>query len=225
MTRARSSKSKTDHGTRRPVKNRDGGPIAGVAFNGGGGSRQLGPDDNDPVSATQIPEASNHTIPLPPHHPPTTILLHHPQTQMLHLTKIRPLEFPYSPPLSIPSSPLTECQNSPQSDSDDFCSACRGPGEFVCCEGCPRVFHLLCCDPPRVEVPDGAFYCYECNARLGSSDGAAAESYASLGPLFKSLERTNSRAFALPRHIQTNFEGIHARADGSYYEETKKFPL
>ena len=55
----------------RPVKNRDGGPIAGVAFNGGGGSRQLGPDDNDPVSATQIPAASNHTIPLPPHNSST----------------------------------------------------------------------------------------------------------------------------------------------------------
>lgn len=53
----------------RPVKNRDGGPIAGVAFNGGGGSRQLGPDDNDPVSATHIPEASNHTIPPSPTQP------------------------------------------------------------------------------------------------------------------------------------------------------------
>jgi hypothetical protein len=39
--------------TCRPVKNRDG-PIAGIAHTGGGGSRQLGPDDNDPVSATQI---------------------------------------------------------------------------------------------------------------------------------------------------------------------------
>lgn len=57
----------------RPVKNRDGGPIAGVAYtNGGGASRQLGPDDNDPVSATQIPEASNRTIPLPPHNPSIT---------------------------------------------------------------------------------------------------------------------------------------------------------
>jgi hypothetical protein len=53
----------------RPVKNRDGGPIAGVAFNGGGGSRQLGPDDNDLVSATHFPEASNHTIPPSPTQP------------------------------------------------------------------------------------------------------------------------------------------------------------
>lgn len=140
-------------------------------------------------------------------------------------TNIAPLKFPYSPPLSVVSSPLTECQNSPQSESDDFCSACRGPGEFVCCEGCPRVFHLLCCDPPRTEVPDGAFYCYECNAKLAASEEPATESYISLGPLFKSLERINPRAFALPRDIQTHFEGVSARADGSFFEETKKFPL
>ncbi|KAI4688405.1 hypothetical protein J4E81_008001 [Alternaria sp. BMP 2799] len=147
---------------RSPVKNRDAGPIAGVAFTGGGGSRQLGPDDNDP--------------------------------------------------------------NSPQSESDDFCSACRGAGEFVCCENCPRVFHLLCCDPPRTEVPDGAFYCYECNTKFAASDDAA-ESYPSLGPLFSKLERTNPRAFALPSDIQNNFEGVSARPDGSYFEEVKKFPL
>ncbi|KAF2031062.1 hypothetical protein EK21DRAFT_63993 [Setomelanomma holmii] len=94
---------------RSPVKNREAGPIAGVAYvNGGGGSRQLGPDDNDPVSS---------------------------------------------------------------------------PGE------------------------------------------SAAESYPSLGPLFKTLERTNARAFALPHEIQTLFEGVTARSDGSYFEEVKKFPL
>ncbi|KAF1834318.1 hypothetical protein BDW02DRAFT_498617 [Decorospora gaudefroyi] len=147
---------------RSPVKNREAGPIAGVAFIGGGGSRQLGPDDNNP--------------------------------------------------------------NSPQSESDDFCSACRGAGEFVCCENCPRVFHLLCCDPPRIQVPDGAFYCYECNAKFVTSDESA-ESYPSLGPLFKALERTNPRAFALPRDIQNHFEGVSARPDGSYSEEVKKFPL
>ncbi|KAH8621652.1 hypothetical protein IG631_23739 [Alternaria alternata] len=132
--------------------------FAGVAFTGGGGSRQLGPDDNDP------------------------------------------------------------------SESDDFCSACRGAGEFVCCENCPRVFHLLCCDPPRTEVPDGAFYCYECNAKSAAPDGSA-DSYPSLGPLFNNLERTNPRAFALPSGIQNNFEGVSARPDGSYSEEVKKFPL
>ncbi|KAF2853978.1 hypothetical protein T440DRAFT_515460 [Plenodomus tracheiphilus IPT5] len=158
LTNGQAAKTK-----RSPVKNREQGPVAGVPFTSGGGSRQLGPDDNDP--------------------------------------------------------------HSPQSESDDFCAACRGAGEFVCCENCPRVFHLLCCDPPRTQVPDGAFYCFECNAKLPASDESAAESYPSLGPLFKSLDRINPRAFALPSAIQTHFEGISARPDGSYYEEGKKFAL
>ncbi|KAH6643948.1 hypothetical protein C7974DRAFT_300404, partial [Boeremia exigua] len=148
---------------RSPVKNRDGGPIAGVAFNGGGVSRQSGPDDNDP--------------------------------------------------------------NSPASESDDLCSACRGAGEFVCCEGCPRVFHLLCCDPPRVQVPEGSFYCYDCTVRLSPPEEPAAETFAGLGPLFTLLERTNPRAFALPHDVQIHFEDVSARGDGSYFEEIKKFPL
>jgi hypothetical protein len=143
---------------------------------------------------------------------------------MLLTTNITPLKFPYSPPLSVISSPLTECQNSPQTESDDFCSACNGAGEFVCCENCPRVFHLLCCDPPRTQVPDGAFYCYECNAKFVGSDESA-EAYSPLGPLFKKLECMNPRAFALPKDIQENFEGVSARADGSYFEDVKKFPL
>jgi hypothetical protein len=216
--------SETNVYMHRPVKNREGGPIAGVAFNGGGGSRQSGPDDNDPVSATHIPEASNHIIPLPPHSSSTSFSNFHQPTQMLLAANFSPLNLPISPPLSVLSSPLTECQHSPFSESDDLCAACRGTGEFVCCEGCPRVFHLLCCDPPRVEVPDGSFYCYECNAKAGAAEDSA-ENHPSLGPLFKALERSNPRAFALPKDIQTAYAGISARADGSYFEEVKKFPL
>jgi hypothetical protein len=142
---------------------------------------------------------------------------------MLLTTHFTPFKLPISPPLSVLSSPLTECQNSPSSESDDLCSACKGAGEFVCCETCPRVFHLLCCDPPRAEVPEDAFYCYGCKPK-GTADESA-ESYVSLGPLYKTLERTNPRAFALPREYQTMFEGVTARPDGSYFEEVKKFPL
>ena len=140
-------------------------------------------------------------------------------------TKIKTPPLPPSPPISILSSPLTERQNSPASESDDLCSACRGAGEFVCCEGCPRVFHLLCCDPPRVQVPEGSFYCYECTDRLSPPDETTAEPYPSLGPLFKALEKTNPRSFALPQEVQNHFEDVSARKDGSYFEEVKKFPL
>jgi hypothetical protein len=169
-----------------------------------------------------------------PKHPTTPFLFHHTThqqrspffpspSQMLLTTNFTPFKLPISPPLSVLSSPLTECQNSPQSESDDLCSACKGAGEFVCCESCPRVFHLLCCDPPSVEVPEGSFFCHECRPK--GSPNESAESYSSLGPLLKTLERTNPRAFALPQELQTCYEGVSARADGSYFEEVKKFPL
>ena len=60
---------------------------------------------------------------------------------------------------------------------------------------------------------------------MGFADETAVESYPSLGPLFKSLERTNQRAFALPLDVQNQFEDVSARGDGSYFEEMKKFPL
>ncbi|KAF2115483.1 hypothetical protein BDV96DRAFT_612741 [Lophiotrema nucula] len=147
---------------RSPVKNRDG-PIAGIAHQGGGGLRPLGPDDNDP--------------------------------------------------------------GSPPSESDDWCGACKGAGEFVCCEGCPRVFHFLCLDPPRGEAPDGSFLCNECTARLKPSEEHVARSFKSLGALFKQLESTNPRAFALPSEIRNFYLDIEARPDGSYFEKTRKFPL
>jgi hypothetical protein len=143
---------------------------------------------------------------------------------MRRTTNVTPLQFLYLPPLSVPSSPLTKCQNSPQSESDDFCSSCRGAGKLVCCEDCPRVFHLVCCDPPRTQVPDGDFFCCECIAKSAAPNDSA-DSYPSLGPLFSRLNRTNTRAFALPSDIQNIFEEVSAHPDGSYSEEVKKFPL
>ncbi|KAF2635797.1 hypothetical protein P280DRAFT_493488 [Massarina eburnea CBS 473.64] len=141
-----------------PVKNRDG-PIAGIPHTGGGGSRQSGPDDNDP--------------------------------------------------------------SSPPSETDDLCSACKGAGEFVICDHCPRVFHFLCLDPPMLEAPTGSFSCFECSAKLKPAENA--DTY--FAPLFKTLDSVNTRAFALPADVQNHFENVAARPDGSYLEETKKFAL
>ncbi|KAF2878108.1 hypothetical protein BDV95DRAFT_624669 [Massariosphaeria phaeospora] len=122
------------------------------------------------------------------------------------------------------SGPDDNDRGSPPSESDDLCAACKGAGEFVCCDNCPRVFHFLCCDPPRQQAPDGSFLCFECSTKLKPADEASAE-LAHLGPLFKQLEATNTRAFALPHSIQNHFEHVSAKKDGSYSEEIKKFPL
>ncbi|KAJ1500944.1 hypothetical protein HMI55_003656, partial [Coelomomyces lativittatus] len=47
----------------------------------------------------------------------------------------------------------------------DYCEACRLHGSLLCCESCPRSFHLLCLNPPLDygEAPDGAWYCQSCS--------------------------------------------------------------
>ena len=60
---------------------------------------------------------------------------------------------------------------------------------------------------------------------MSPPDETAAEPYPSLGDLFKALEKTNPRSFALPQEVQNHFEDVYARKDGSYFEEIKKFPL
>jgi hypothetical protein len=76
-----------------------------------------------------------------------------------------------------------------------------------------------------LQAPTGHFSCYECSAKLKPAEETAVDTYAPFGPLFKSLESVNTRAFALPSDIQNHFEHVAARPDGSYLEESKKFPL
>ncbi|POI35808.1 hypothetical protein CIB84_000442 [Bambusicola thoracicus] len=55
----------------------------------------------------------------------------------------------------------------PQSDNEDECAVCGDGGELICCDGCPRAFHLPCLVPPLPRVPSGTWQCSSCVAKLG----------------------------------------------------------
>lgn len=45
-------------------------------------------------------------------------------------------------------------------ESDDVCSMCEGMGELLCCDMCPRAFHIECVNLPS--IPEGNWYCRYC---------------------------------------------------------------
>ncbi|KAL7832348.1 hypothetical protein AOLI_G00298960 [Acnodon oligacanthus] len=47
--------------------------------------------------------------------------------------------------------------------NDDECSVCKDGGELICCDGCPRAFHLNCLVPPLTSIPSGTWRCKFCN--------------------------------------------------------------
>ncbi|XP_071609077.1 autoimmune regulator [Heliangelus exortis] len=61
-------------------------------------------------------------------------------------------------------NPATDQQN------EDECAVCGDGGELICCDGCPRAFHLACLVPPLPRVPSGTWQCGCCvasTAKLG----------------------------------------------------------
>ena len=50
-----------------------------------------------------------------------------------------------------------------------ICGKCEG--DFVVCgndkDGCTNCIHLLCCNPPLQEVPDGLWFCPACCSKYG----------------------------------------------------------
>lgn len=49
-------------------------------------------------------------------------------------------------------------------ENQDYCNTCKNGGRFLCCDECPRSFHLSCTEPPTPsgDIPDGSWYCREC---------------------------------------------------------------
>ncbi|NXP31252.1 AIRE regulator, partial [Leiothrix lutea] len=68
--------------------------------------------------------------------------------------------------LKAPAQPKA-CQMTPcplvwGQENEDECAACGDGGELICCDGCPRAFHLACLVPPLPHVPSGTWRCGSC---------------------------------------------------------------
>ncbi|CDK28923.1 unnamed protein product [Kuraishia capsulata CBS 1993] len=106
-------------------------------------------------------------------------------------------------------------------DNDDFCSACGHLGIFLCCEGCPRSFHFVCCDPPYDEgnLPEGSWYCREC---LAKRRAPPKHNVGIFSKLMNQAEIRNPASYRLPKKIRELYEGVSSSKTGEYQDESFK---
>ena len=104
-----------------------------------------------------------------------------------------------------------------QHDNVDYCTACGGNGQLLCCDGCTRSFHFTCLDPPMdpSRPPEGEWFCYICESRHDPQPKPPRGVFAALLAL---LEKKNPVAFNLPYDIRDYFDGVKTGEEGEYEE-------
>uniref|UniRef100_A0A673GDI1 RING-type E3 ubiquitin transferase n=1 Tax=Sinocyclocheilus rhinocerous TaxID=307959 RepID=A0A673GDI1_9TELE len=58
-----------------------------------------------------------------------------------------------------------QSEKTPEADEDpneDWCAVCQNGGQLLCCDRCPKVFHLSCHVPTLNTSPSGKWYCTFC---------------------------------------------------------------
>lgn len=61
------------------------------------------------------------------------------------------------------AQPESEKRAEPEEDpNEDWCAVCQNGGELLCCDKCPKVFHLACHIPALNESPSGEWFCSLC---------------------------------------------------------------
>ncbi|KAK2732126.1 phd-finger domain-containing protein [Colletotrichum kahawae] len=101
-----------------------------------------------------------------------------------------------------------------QDENDDYCSACGGVGELVCCENCSRSFHFECVDLGLGDTLPEEWFCNVCFSTRYPT--RVPEHKGPFGGLLNGLEKTNPQAFKLPRPVQLYFEGVKIGPEGEY---------
>ncbi|PWA25318.1 hypothetical protein CCH79_00005295, partial [Gambusia affinis] len=77
--------------------------------------------------------------------------------------------------------------------NDDECAVCKDGGELICCDGCPRAFHLTCLNPPLTSIPSGSWQCEWCyGLRMKQENALQLVQVLPTQPQQTSINNTNS---------------------------------
>ncbi|XP_014840492.1 PREDICTED: transcription intermediary factor 1-alpha-like isoform X1 [Poecilia mexicana] len=128
------------------------------------------------------------------------------------------------------SQPDPQKKPEPEDDpNEDWCAVCQNGGELLCCDKCPKVFHLSCHIPALNESPSGEWFCsfcrdlespemeYDCDR--GSGPGS--ENFSSVDK--RKCERLLLRLFS--NDFSTDFQHPASPSETRRYKELIKTPM
>ncbi|KAJ2313579.1 hypothetical protein H4R23_000202 [Coemansia sp. Cherry 401B] len=126
---------------------------------------------------------------------------------------------PRTPTRTPTRAPTRARRNGVRPEAHDACDACGQPGQFICCERCPRVYHFMCVEPPMTKEMVGQidhWYCRVCAHQRSKKRKSRAHAKNIMFPLISNVEYSNPRAFVVPDEIRRLFDGVEADIDGAY---------
>ncbi|GAA6061611.1 hypothetical protein JCM10212_000919 [Sporobolomyces blumeae] len=108
--------------------------------------------------------------------------------------------------------------------NNDYCDACGGKGDFLCCDGgCLRSFHFGCLEPPLEidEVPDESWYCKACRATIQPPPRPPRGFFSDL--IYK-VDTENPKAFSLSSELKTFFKNVAVGINGEFIDSNEHRP-
>lgn len=135
----------------------------------------------------------------------------------------------------LPEKPTPEMKKSekraePEDDpNEDWCAVCQNGGELLCCDKCPKVFHLSCHIPTLNESPSGEWYCSFCRDLEAPEMQYVCDRKDDLGTeQFPVVDRTKCERILLRlfcNDISTDFQQPASPVESKRYKDLIKTPM
>lgn len=128
------------------------------------------------------------------------------------------------------AQPESEKRAEPEEDpNEDWCAVCQNGGELLCCDKCPKVFHLSCHIPTLNESPSGEWFCSFCRDlaspemeyNCDRKDDPASEGFPPVDS--RKCERLLLRLFC--NDFSTDFQQPASPSETRRYKELIKTPM
>ncbi|XP_029317686.1 transcription intermediary factor 1-alpha isoform X2 [Cottoperca gobio] len=128
------------------------------------------------------------------------------------------------------AQPESEKRAEPDEDpNEDWCAVCQNGGELLCCDKCPKVFHLACHIPALNESPSGEWFCSLCRDLASPEMEYACNSKDHpVSDIFPPLERRRCERLLLRlfcNDFSTDFQQSATPSETRRYKELIKTPM